>query len=93
MLQGHLVRLAALGIKPRLAPVRVDAYLTWCTLKGLDPAANESRARHAAELAQRGVTVPWPPERNDPCWCGSGKKYKRCCGTAPPATFSDEKEP
>ncbi len=17
--------------------------------------------------------------RNDPCWCGSGKKYKRCC--------------
>jgi SEC-C motif/Protein of unknown function (DUF1186) len=18
--------------------------------------------------------------RNDPCWCGSGKKYKRCCG-------------
>ena len=18
------------------------------------------------------------PERNDPCWCGSGKKYKRC---------------
>ena len=20
------------------------------------------------------------PERNDPCPCGSGKKYKRCCG-------------
>ena len=19
-------------------------------------------------------------ERNDPCWCGSGKKYKKCCG-------------
>jgi len=18
------------------------------------------------------------PERNDPCWCGSGKKYKKC---------------
>jgi methionyl aminopeptidase len=18
------------------------------------------------------------PGRNDPCWCGSGKKYKRC---------------
>jgi len=18
--------------------------------------------------------------RNDPCWCGSGKKFKRCCG-------------
>jgi len=20
------------------------------------------------------------PGRNDPCWCGSGKKYKRCHG-------------
>ncbi|HAK60374.1 MAG TPA: hypothetical protein DCO77_08320 [Nitrospiraceae bacterium] len=18
------------------------------------------------------------PERNEPCWCGSGKKYKKC---------------
>lgn len=22
------------------------------------------------------------PGRNDPCSCGSGKKYKRCCGRA-----------
>lgn len=22
------------------------------------------------------------PNRNDPCPCGSGKKYKKCCGTA-----------
>ena len=20
------------------------------------------------------------PERNDPCPCGSGKKFKKCCG-------------
>jgi len=20
------------------------------------------------------------PERNEPCVCGSGKKYKKCCG-------------
>jgi uncharacterized protein len=24
------------------------------------------------------------PERNDPCPCGSGKKYKNCCGRKPP---------
>lgn len=23
------------------------------------------------------------PERNEPCPCGSGKKYKKCCGAAP----------
>jgi len=21
------------------------------------------------------------PDRNDPCPCGSGKKYKKCCGS------------
>jgi uncharacterized protein len=23
-----------------------------------------------------------PVSRNDPCPCGSGKKYKKCCGAA-----------
>jgi hypothetical protein len=23
--------------------------------------------------------LPWPPGRNEPCWCGSGSKYKKCC--------------
>ena len=22
----------------------------------------------------------WPPGRNDVCWCGSERKYKKCCG-------------
>lgn len=25
------------------------------------------------------VTVEAQPQRNDPCPCGSGKKYKKCC--------------
>lgn len=25
-------------------------------------------------------TLDWPPGRNQPCWCGSGTKYKKCCG-------------
>lgn len=27
-----------------------------------------------------GLRVVWKAERNDPCPCGSGVKYKRCCG-------------
>ena len=23
--------------------------------------------------------APWKPGRNEPCPCGSGKKFKRCC--------------
>ena len=26
------------------------------------------------------IIVPKTPGRNDPCPCGSGKKYKNCCG-------------
>ena len=29
--------------------------------------------------------APRPVGRNDPCPCGSGKKYKRCCGRKRPA--------
>jgi uncharacterized protein len=26
------------------------------------------------------IVKPNTPGRNDPCVCGSGKKYKKCCG-------------
>ncbi len=26
------------------------------------------------------IQVDAKPQRNDPCPCGSGKKYKQCCG-------------
>ncbi|MGB2983919.1 MAG: preprotein translocase subunit SecA [Candidatus Bipolaricaulia bacterium] len=31
--------------------------------------------------ARRPVRVKEAPGRNDPCPCGSGKKYKKCCGS------------
>ena len=51
----------------------------------------ESRSYHDDEyispkdwMANLGVTMPIiaekKPGRNDPCPCGSGKKYKNCCG-------------
>lgn len=33
---------------------------------------------HKAEL-RKAVEKPSMPGRNDPCFCGSGKKYKLCC--------------
>ncbi len=92
-LQGHLLSFAAFDMKPWLAPIRVKAYMDWCAQRELDPAAQKNRAAYAAELARRGEIIPWPPGRNDPCWCGSGRKYKRCCATAPSAPLNDETEP
>ncbi|HUB10215.1 MAG TPA: SEC-C metal-binding domain-containing protein [Myxococcales bacterium] len=33
-----------------------------------------------AKEAMKPYVAPPKPGRNDPCPCGSGKKYKRCCG-------------
>jgi uncharacterized protein len=37
---------------------------------GASPAAGSAPVSHTPE-----------PGRNDPCPCGSGKKYKKCCGS------------
>lgn len=39
-----------------------------------------ARSGYAAELARGGLATDWPPARNGPCWCGSERKYKKCCG-------------
>jgi uncharacterized protein YecA (UPF0149 family) len=34
----------------------------------------------AAKRPEKAVADKGTPGRNDPCPCGSGKKYKKCCG-------------
>ncbi|MDR5905458.1 preprotein translocase subunit SecA [Franzmannia qiaohouensis] len=46
-----------------------------------DPAADAERAQPAPGADGRPVRRAGPKVgRNDPCSCGSGKKYKQCCG-------------
>lgn len=63
----------------------------WSMLVGELPAAVERLQDHAVELESErlagmqecaGEPAPWvrKPGRNEPCPCGSGKKYKKCCG-------------
>lgn len=35
-----------------------------------------------AKADPQPAQTPPAPGRNEPCPCGSGKKYKRCCGAA-----------
>lgn len=65
---------------PWIAPLRVAELETFAEREGLDPGDGQARSRYAAELARTGQAMTWPPGRNDPCWCGSERKYKRCCG-------------
>ena len=53
--------------------------------EGVDPNVAAATGRGAAQQAQGGTTVVREEPkvgRNDPCWCGSGKKYKHCHGRA-----------
>jgi tetratricopeptide (TPR) repeat protein len=80
-IEQHLRELAAVsGQRPSVAPLTVKELTAYSESEGLDPAGGGTRARLAADLSRRGQTISWPPGRNDPCWCGSARKYKRCCG-------------
>ncbi|WP_449181823.1 SEC-C metal-binding domain-containing protein [Actinorugispora endophytica] len=49
--------------------------------RGTGVLTRETRDDAALDKYRRGGDFPvWPPERNQPCWCGSGRKYKKCCG-------------
>ena len=40
---------------------------------------NATVAGEDADAVEPGPLLEWPPGRNEPCWCGSRTKYKKCC--------------
>ena len=72
-LPGHRVSIAPLTV------AELDASA------GERGGTGEARSELAAHVHQQGRAIDWPPGRNDRCWCGSGRKYKQCCGPEPPA--------
>lgn len=62
-----------------LTPIAIDSYLSWCAERDRDAEQPDSRAAYATELLEHGSAHSWPPKRNQPCWCGSQLKYKKCC--------------
>lgn len=84
-MQQKLVSLSEAGAPVLLlAPIRIVPFTAWCAeLNHLADSA-DSRAEYAAHLTATDdpdLTV-WPPGRKEPCWCGSGHKYKKCCASA-----------
>jgi tetratricopeptide (TPR) repeat protein len=86
-IEARLKRLARtlVGHPIRVAPLTVDGLMAFAVAHDEDPGSGAARAAYAAEVDRLGSARPWPPGRNAPCWCGSGRKYKACCGPAPVA--------
>jgi hypothetical protein len=63
-----------------LVPGTVDGLSAFAALKGADPTDLAVCRDYALRIGMDAAAVmPWPPGRNEPCWCDSGQKYKRCC--------------
>ncbi|MGH3997124.1 MAG: SEC-C domain-containing protein, partial [Pseudonocardiaceae bacterium] len=78
--QDTLVKLAEAGSEVSIAPATVDDFLDFADDRGLAPYSSQTRSLYAAETRRTGGAVAWPPGPDERCWCGSGKKYARCCG-------------
>ena len=85
--------MAKLGTAERPARVRVqtteraEAILAvchehgWQIIVGVEPDRDEDVTEFERLVNPPAPAVATPKlGRNDPCWCGSGKKYKKCHG-------------
>lgn len=43
--------------------------------------AKQTRSQHPGNAARSPLPSTSAPGRNDPCPCGSGRKFKKCCGS------------
>lgn len=78
-LERELVRLAGAGRTGlTLVTGSVDGLTGYAKHNG-EPTDPKTRAGYAGQLDAGSGQITWPPERNGPCWCGSGNKYKKCC--------------
>ena len=87
--------MARIGTKQRPAVVRVKTeeraheVLDYCTergiqvIVGMEPDKDEDMTDIDRALGAHAFVLPPRPTekvgRNDPCPCGSGRKYKKCC--------------
>ncbi|MFE2997296.1 SEC-C metal-binding domain-containing protein [Nocardia sp. NPDC059246] len=77
----HSLRELEPGRSPRVITTTVDGLAEYAARTNANPELPTTRAAFAKQLVDTTHhAAPWPPGRNDPCWCGSDRKYKKCCG-------------
>ena len=81
-LQRHLSEMPAAHGPVCIAPIRIRSPTQLVLTDRQRPHFWVRAFRYAAELARTASDelIAWPPSRNAPCWCHSGRKYKQCCG-------------
>ncbi len=67
----------------RIVSGNLADYEAYARRERRDPADRSTRQDYGEWYAMThpDQVQPWPPARNGLCWCDSGRKYKKCCGT------------
>jgi hypothetical protein len=61
-------------------PGSANALAEFARTSGSDEIDTATIQAYRDSLVDSGTAkISWPPGRNDPCWCGSSNKYKKCC--------------
>jgi len=80
-LESRWRQLAERGVAHlNLVPASADGLARFAERTGGDPSDERTRQAYMSEVDAAGAGIEWPPARNAACWCGSGRKYKKCCG-------------
>ncbi|GAA3083157.1 hypothetical protein JOF29_004507 [Kribbella aluminosa] len=68
------------AVRLAVVPGSADGLAEFATVDGSEHIGSDAVQAYGDNLVGSGITeVSWPPRRNDPCWCGSASKYKKCC--------------
>jgi hypothetical protein len=69
------------AVLDRHSAAGADALTDFAERTGESPTDPDVKQRYCLSVPG-SATIAWPPERNAACWCGSARKYKKCCGRA-----------
>lgn len=76
----------------QLLPAAFDDFVAYLMVADVDPRTKAALDGFAVPGRATGdwlvptwvpdtaATAAWPPGPKEPCWCGSGQRYKKCCG-------------
>ncbi len=62
-----------------VVPMTVNGLVDFADQIGGSPTDSAVKNRYSTKIAG-SAGFSWPPPRNAACWCGSDRKYKKCCG-------------
>ena len=79
---GVGVAASAVRSEPQRTGALLDPVGVSATARARAPGPGPLQTNRGEEQSRAPITVKDEPGRNDPCPCGSGKKYKKCHGRA-----------